>query len=209
MIRTVSKQEAGLTLTELLVALAISAILVVAVLSLFFGFFQGGSQLSELDKRIANAAEVQTIADHFLRQANFQGEPNTAVTLSAPQIQNTQYTQNVGLAIQWQPVLPSNVSGPVVCEGTLVDKTLYGAQGVQVQGMEWTASQVTGPTNSQNVCGAGTSFFPVNNDWAFTLVNRSGCPNPNVNPNAVILTNNYNGNYGNVQVVTVCLPNLQ
>ncbi len=206
--RQTIKKESGLTLIELLISMAISALLVVAVLSLFTGFFQTGSQLSNLDKRIANAAEVQTMADHFLRQANFQGEPSTAVTLSPPQIQNTQYTPNVGLAIQWQPVLPSDVAGPVVCEGTLVDKTLYVAQGVQVQGMEWTASQVAGPTNSQNVCQAGMAFFPLNNDWAFTLVNRPGCPNPTVNPNAVILTNNYNGNYGNTQVITVCLPNL-
>ncbi len=203
------KKENGFSLIETLIALVIAGIISIAVFSVFGNFFQQGSSLSALDQRIGNAAQVQVIADHFLTKADYDGQA-TAVTLSEPTIQNKNGVPNVGLAIQWQPVLASTESAPVVCEGVLVDKSIPEGNGITTQGLEWSAMEIEGSATA-NPCGTGTAFFPTNNHWAFTLTNQENCPNPKTNPNAILLTSNYAyGSQGTdtTQVISICLPNL-
>ncbi|CDQ12142.1 protein of unknown function [Acidithiobacillus ferrivorans] len=203
---------AGYTLVELLVSMAITMILGVAVLTFFSGFYADGQEASALARRISNTAVMESIGNHFLARANYNGQ-SVAATLSVPTIVNGT-VMNEGVSIQWMPYVAGTSSTPVICTGTLVDKTLYQAPGVQVNGVEWVAGIATG---APGYCGSGSVFFPTNNQWGFTLVQRSGCPNPTQSPNALLITSNYD--YGTTklpgisgspktQVVTVCLPNL-
>lgn len=201
--------ETGYTLVELLVSMAITMMISVAVLTFFSNFYANGQEASALARRISNTAVMESIGNHFLARANYNGQ-SVAATLSVPVIvQNGE-----GVNIQWMPYVAGTSSTPVICTGTLVDRTIYQAPGVQVNGVVWVASTVIG---AHGYCGSGTAFFPTNNQWGFTLVQRSGCPNPTQNPNALLITSNYD--YGttklsgisgspNTQVVTVCLPNL-
>jgi type II secretory pathway pseudopilin PulG len=201
--------DAGYTLVELLVSMAITMILGVAVLTFFAGFYADGQETSALARRISNTAVMESIGNHFLARANYNGQ-SVAATLSVPAIINN----NEGANIQWMPYVAGTSSKPVICTGTLVDKTLDQTPGVQVNGVEWVAGTAMG---SPGYCGSGSVFFPTNNQWGFTLVQRSGCPNPTRSPNALLIASNYD--YGttklpgisgspNTQVVTVCLPNL-
>ena len=204
---------AGYTLVELMVSMAITMILGIAVLIFFSSFFAEGQEAGALARRISNTAIMESIGNHFLSRADYNGQP-VAATLSVPTIVNGN-NDNEGVSIQWMPYVAAASSTPVICEGTLADKTLYQAPGVQVNGVEWVASTVTG---SPGHCGSGSAFFTTNNRWGFSLVQRSGCPNPTQSPNALSITSNYD--YGtsklpgvsgslNAQVVTVCLPNLR
>lgn len=205
----IKQSESGYTLVELLVSMAITMILGVAVLIFFSGFYADGQEASALARRITNTDIMESVGNHFLARANYNGQP-IAATLSVPAIINN----NEGVSIQWMPYVAATSSTPVICTGTLVDKTLYQAPGVQVNGVEWVAGTAAG---SPGYCGSGSAFFPTNNQWKFTLVQRSGCPNPTQSPNALSITSIYD--YGTTklagisgspktQVVTVCLPNL-
>ncbi len=195
----------GLTLIELMISMAISVILGIAVLTIFTEFYRNGAETSDLDQRIGNAAVMQSVATHFLTRAGFpfSGAP-TVSTLPV-------VTQPGGLTIQW------NTPSLALCDGTLQDTSLSMANGVQVSGVEWTAKTMAGSAGS---CGDGTAFFPIDDHWQFALVYALGCQNSPVvqppNPNAVAITSSYaygmNNQPGvsgtpNTQTVTVCLPN--
>ena len=211
-----SSGDLGFTLIELMISMTIVSIISIAVLTLMAAFYADGQETSDLSRRIANAASMESIGDHFLARSDYNAQPVSA-TLSVPAIQG----KNTGITIQWMPYVPTatTVSSPVICTGTLTDKTVSPAPsqgatpGVQTNGVEWSAQTAYG---TSGYCGGGTAFFPANNQWGFTLVQRQGCPNPTHDQNAVVITSNYA--YGttklqgisgtpNTQVVTVCLPN--
>jgi len=211
------RKEAGAGFIELLISLAIASIASVAVLSLIASFYQNGYTISNVSDRTNDAALVDTIAAHFLTQANYQGGV-TALTLSAPTLQQGNNAPNDGVTIQWVPF-----GSESICTGTLVDQTEYvqnegGAE--PLNGMAWVE---TGPSPCQD----GTAFFPINNQWGFSITNGgvspssptisalSNCPG---NQQGVVLSNTYQFRInttniykhgGTQQDITICMPNVQ
>jgi type II secretory pathway pseudopilin PulG len=196
----------GFTLIELMISMAITLIVGIVILSALAGFYRNGQEIIALDQRIANAAIMQSLGNHFLARANFVGQPQPAAQpLISPLITAS------SVSIEWAP------TASVVCSGTLSDVTLP-QSGVQINGLEWVSSRLQGT----NGCDVGTSFFPVGSQWAFTSATISGCTATAVTvsssvANAISITSN--SDYGNsklsgvsgtptTQVVTVCLPNL-
>lgn len=213
----------GYTLLELLISTAMAGILVSGFLYLLFGFYENGQNLSQIANRSNNQALVSVIASRFLTQAGYIGSP-TAATLSPPVVQSgaTPSSYDDGVTIQWVDDVGD------VCTGTLVDQTQYEqnqnySTAEPINGLTWV---VTGAAS----CRPGTAFFPVNNQWGFSVTqdgvhgpnqpywnNLAGCPNQE---QGIVLTNNYAyqiggasqyqhfGNTVQTQQVYVCTPNV-
>ncbi len=209
-------KESGASFIELLVGLVIVAIASVGVFTLLQGFYKNGYTISNVSDRANDGALVDAITTHFLTQANFQGGP-VALTLSVPTLQQGQNAPNDGVTIQWVPAGSSTI-----CTGTLVDRTEYVQNGTgaePIEGMVWVESGAA-------PCRSGTAFFPMNNQWGFsitrggvspispTIPDLSGCPG---DQQGVVLSNTYQfrinttdiyAHGGTPQEVTVCMPNV-
>lgn len=203
--------SAGFSLVEFLIASLIAAFIGMAALRILSGFFQNGAEFNALAQRTMNADATTQIANHLLAQAGYVG-PSVAETTSSPQIVD-QYGYAEGVTIQWWPYVGS--ATPVECTGTLVDHSLYPLGSTAVNGLLWTVNTSSTAATASVACPVGQAFFPVGNQWGFTLTTAyPGCPNQQ---QAVLLTNNYayganqqtdQAHGATVQEVAVCLPNV-
>ncbi len=141
------QQECGLTLIELLVSMVIVAILGLAATQVLITFYQGKHQAIELSNRVATAAMMDDVMDHTVAQSGY-GETSPVITVTASSV-----------AATW----------------STAGSTCTGDMNIVKGGVDWTASSAAATSAANAACGAGSSFLPVGNGWAFSLQSKTDC----------------------------------
>lgn len=142
-----NRTEQGLTLTELLVSMAIVAIVGIAATDVLIAFYHGQQQSTVLSNRVDTAAMLDDVIDHTVAQSGY-GETSPGISVTTTSV-----------AAAW----------------STAGQNCTGVMNVTSGGLAWTASSAADTSTANTVCGAGTAFLPVGTGWTFSLQPGTNC----------------------------------